>query len=477
VGTVTWAGLAAKGKFSPNDEPVVTVVLNAKEGYEFYNPDDSDPLSLATGVGLDAGVIAENGTAEVLFNLGTKLEITVKYDTRREIIKKVSGALGLSVSNGSLPASLTHGETAGGLTLSSTNTAEITSAVFAWTKGVDSNGKIDYTDDSAKLTATITINPDTGYTFKGFNTTSSAAKNPIADTFAIGGKKPTVTFVVGTVTGGVAALTANLAYPAISKAALTTSAVAAGITDISDAPVAFDNIDTKLAFDDTAVTGVSATGSGWTTTASDGTNYNATGSPAYKFVLTAAAGYTFAGTDNAGWESAFEGKLTTGKPKPTVAANLSSETLLTVTVTYVISPATLTAANIVSNLKGFTAKPKAGDPVGDAGTPSIDGAATRYVTILTSPPADVAKWTATGTGGTVTDFGSAGTVTYTFCLAPVTGYTFGAAADFTNVDSALEGSGTGGLKTATFGGGAAPGDVAVTWGSASKITIDVSWTL
>jgi hypothetical protein len=223
AGSVTWAGLAQKNKFSAGEEPVVTIVLNAKEGYEFGSALTSGTTTFA------AGEIAENGEAKVKYNLGTSLEIIVDYSTDG-VLKKLSGnSLGLAKGN-DWPTSLSH-DTDFTTALTATATAGIANllnpggVVVAWTDGIN-NKKVDRSADDAKVTATITLKPASTYTFKGYSVSSSDKNTNIPANFTIGNIKPDVT--VNTADGGgagVADLVVTLVYSDVPKAEIADTVI------------------------------------------------------------------------------------------------------------------------------------------------------------------------------------------------------------------------------------------------------------
>jgi hypothetical protein len=210
--SVTWAGLEEKNKFTAGVEPVATIVLLAKEGYEFLDGAiGSVPDTLEKDTAFTAGEIAENVAAEVQLYLGTSLEITVDYDGVPPLIV-ASDPLGLTFNKGgTFPTSLAHAGSSIAITsVGFTNTQAI-SATFAWTAGATS-GAIDYTD-TGKLAGLITVTPGPAYTFKKY-TVSSAEKTGIANDLAIGIKKPALSIS----TSPAGALLIALDYGTIAKA-------------------------------------------------------------------------------------------------------------------------------------------------------------------------------------------------------------------------------------------------------------------
>jgi hypothetical protein len=481
AGSVTWAGLAQKNKFSAGEAPVVTIVLNAKEGYEFLSDGSGDTLASRTN--LTAGDISENGTARVDYNLGNKLEITVSY-AAAALLQKVSGDLLLTKSGSNLPASLTHGESVSSAPSVASTNSDIGSATFKWAggfSGATGSEIIDIREDGGKLTAEITITPASGYTFKGFGLTANA-KSDIAAVFPIG-RAPTVSSVVGTVDAGSADLIVTLVYSGISKAVPTVGTSSLEGSLKTKGVVAFDGAG-AVAFASSVSSDLEIINAKWTSGVSSN-QYQASGSAVYAFTISVkAASQAF--TTLKGTEAAWKSNFTSGWSNLT-AANVkvtedSGGESVAVLLTYTITPAELAIADALGDIVfgpsdgSFTSAAPA-DGLSVTGTiPSgYPQNKTGKITIVSSGAAGLG-WSGAGVVSGKFDKGSStADATYTFTIELSTGYVFPTSLNTSTATSALVTF----LQSANpaLGGNSSVTTKTATLSNDGIVTIVLTWTI
>jgi hypothetical protein len=341
--------IGAASKYALGDNPVATVTLLAKDGYEFDDTGTSSP-NLSVTSPLPNGAIASSNTGTVASNLINKLTVEISLGQLPTITIPALAANLVTSPTGIDSGEIKYNALQSSALLTSTTNTYVQAlgaggSIFTWTDGLSIDlSAFDYTDNSGKAVATVTLKPVDGssptiYTFYGYSTGADTVAG-LKFLFTVGGYEPTV----GTPRIEGNNLVFTLTYD-IDKADLTDTTTELGkISDFSGpVPTAgspVNSVTVPSIIDPSSLVTIGTTGAtapSWTgITAAATPAFSPSGTAKYTFYLIPDAGYQF--INESSWNSAVNSKFTWGS-STTRTAEITSEGNLKIEVSWTIATA------------------------------------------------------------------------------------------------------------------------------------------